>query len=572
MTGLLLIQLGLALHATIPSGPVAVPQQPAEVAMSPTSRVPARILVTPFESPARDGRTYWLGEAVAILIADDVNARKLGAITRSARERAYDQLHLPPTAVLSRATVIKVGQLAGASQVIVGDVSVDGDTLTIRARPIRIDIGRSDNEITERGDLKDLLAVAQRVARRAVPGGNGASEPAPSLQAFEQYVKGLLAEQPESQSAFLEAALKLDPGYDKARLALWDARTSLGDQAAALAAVRAVPSASPLARRARFRTALSLISLRQLEEAFTTLTALNAEGEEPAILNNLGIVQFRRGGTPLTGKPEYYFTKAAKAEPNDPDFLFNLGYTYASNHDPQAAIYWLREALRRNPADSESHVVLAYALDAAGSTVEAAKERELAGQLSSRYAEGARHGLDPLPRGLERVRQDLESHDDGAVDLAIVNTAQRDQQDAAQFHLDRGRRLFEREQDRDAMAELRRAVFLSPYQAEAHLLIGRIHLRAGRPQEAIDALKISIWSRDGAPAHVALAEAYLELKDPANARLQAQRALTLDPSSADARRVLDRVDRPTSRSPGTPHPRSAREGSDTLRGSVSRTR
>jgi tetratricopeptide (TPR) repeat protein len=533
----------------------------------------ARILVAPFETPARDGRTYWLGEAVAILIAEDVNARKLGAITRSARERAYDQLHLPPNAVLSQATVIKVGQLAGAAQVIVGNVQVEGDTLTIHARPIRIDIGRADAEITERGDLKDLFAVAQRVAGRAVPGGSGSSSPAPSLQAFEQYVKGLLAEQPESQRSFLEAALKLDPGYDKARLALWDTRTTLGDHAAALAAVRGVPNSAPLSRRARFKAAVSLISLKQYDEAFTMLTALNSEAEEPAILNNLGIVQLRRGAPPQTGKPEFFLTKAAKVEPNDPDLLFNLGYAYASDRDPQAAIYWVREALRRNPADSESHVVLAFALDAAGSLVEAAKERELAAQLSSRYAESAHHAaFDPLPRGLDRVRQDLEPRDDGGVDLAIVNTAQRDQQDAAQFHLDRGRRLFEREQDREAMAELRRAVFLSPYEAEAHLLIGRIYLRAGRPQEAIGALKISIWSRDGAPAHVALAEAYLDVKDTANARLQAQRALTMDPSSADAKRLLDRLDRSGRNDPGSMQLWLALEKSDVERNSVARTR
>src|SRR4249919_2777380 len=105
--------------------------------------VPApRILVVPFETPGRDGRTYWLGEAVAILMADDVNARGLGAITRPSRERAYDQLHLPPSAALSRATVIKVGELVGAGQVIVGEVRVDGDALTVKARPIRIDVGR----------------------------------------------------------------------------------------------------------------------------------------------------------------------------------------------------------------------------------------------------------------------------------------------------------------------------------------------------------------------------------------------------------------------------------------------
>ncbi len=376
MMGIALICAALSGQA---SAPAAVPASP-------------RILVAPFEPPARDGRTYWLGEAVAVLITDDLNARRLGAITRTARERAYDQLHLPANAALSRATVIKVGQLAGASQVIVGDVEVEGDTLTIRARPIRIDIGRTDTEITERGDLKDLFALARRVAERAVPGGTASSTaPTASLQAFEQYIKGLLAEEASSQASFLEAALKIDPAYDRARLALWDVRTAQGDHAAALAAVRGVPATSPFSRRARFRGSVSLIKLKQYDEAFSALTALSTEGDEAAVFNNLGVVQLRRGSTVQSGKPAYFLTKAAKAEPNDPDVLFNLGYSYAIDRDPQAAIYWLREALRRNPADSEAHLVLAFALDSAGSTVEAGRERELAGQLSSRYAESTRH-------------------------------------------------------------------------------------------------------------------------------------------------------------------------------------
>jgi len=90
---------------------------------------------------------------------------------------------------------------------------------------------------------------------------------------------------------------------------------------------------------------------------------------------------------------------------------------------------------------------------------------------------------------------------------------------------------------------LRRAIFLSPYEAEAHLLLGRIHLRGGRPAEAIAALKISIWSQDTARARTALADAYLRLKDLPNAKVQAQKALALDPSSAEARTLLERIER-----------------------------
>ncbi|NUR56422.1 MAG: hypothetical protein HOQ29_18420, partial [Acidobacteria bacterium] len=81
-------------------------QAPAQLPAAPSLPAsPPRILVVPLESSAGDARTYWLGEALAILIADDVNARGLGAINRGARERAYEQLHLPPNAGLSRATV-----------------------------------------------------------------------------------------------------------------------------------------------------------------------------------------------------------------------------------------------------------------------------------------------------------------------------------------------------------------------------------------------------------------------------------------------------------------------------------
>jgi tetratricopeptide (TPR) repeat protein len=458
------------------------------------------------------------------------------------RARAYEQLHLPPTAILSRATVIKVGEIVGAVQVVVGQVDVDGDTLTVRARQVRIDVGRADTEIVERGTLADLFAVVGKAARRIVRGGaDVAASPAPSLQAFEQFVKGLVAEQPASQAAFLEAALKLEPGYERARLALWEVRTTQGEYAAALAAARAIPASSPSARQARFLAGVSLLSLRQYDEAFALFKDMQTAQPAATILNNLGVAQLHRNATPETGKPVYFFTKAAEMAPEEPAVLFNLGYAYAMDRDPQGAIYWLREALRRDPTDADAHYVLAFALDASGNAVEAGRERELAAQLSSAYADAA--AKRELPRGLARVEQALESWRASSVDQAIATTTQRDQRELAQFHLDRGRRLYEAEQDREAMDELRRAIFLSPYEADAHLLLGRIHLRGGRPAEAVAALKISIWSRDSAAARTALADAYLRLKDLPNAKLHAQKAVALDPSSADARTLLEKIER-----------------------------
>jgi tetratricopeptide (TPR) repeat protein len=128
-----------------------------------------------------------------------------------------------------------------------------------------------------------------------------------------------------------------------------------------------------------------------------------------------------------------------------------------------------------------------------------------------------------------------------SIEQTLATSGQRDQQELTQFHLDRGRRLYEQERDREASEELGRALFLSPYEPQAHLLVGRIHLRGGRVQEAIDAFKISLWSAPTADAHAALAEAYLDAKDEPAARAEAERALALDAASPAARRVLERL-------------------------------
>jgi tetratricopeptide (TPR) repeat protein len=524
--------------------PAATFAQPT--ALSERSESKGRILVMPFENTRREPRLHWIGEAAALLLADDLSGRGLAAIRRAERVRAFEELHLPANAVLSRATVIKVGELVGASEIIVGTVALDGTELVVEANSIKIDVGRLQPHVRERGPLPEIEEVFARVAGRLAPDAkpHEARAARPPLEAFENYVKGLMAESAAARATFLETAIKIHPGYDRARLALWGVRAEQGDHAAALTAARSVPAGSAFASRAAFHAAVSLLELQRYDEAFAAFTKLSESASgtfAAAVFNNLGIVQLRRGATPQSGLPTYYLTKASDLDPGDEDVLFNLGYAYVLERNHQGALYWLREALRRNPADAEAHYVLSAALAATGASVEATRERELAGQLSDEHAElEKRAAADklPVPRGLERLREDPTLRESPRSGQALVNTAQREQRSLTAFHLDRGRRLFESEEDREAMAELRRAVYLSPYEAEAHRLIGRIHLRSGRTADAVTALKISIWSEETAAARLALAEAYIKLQNTGAARTELQRVLILDPDSAEAKRLL----------------------------------
>ena len=540
------LSLALLLALMLPGRAVAQPTPPPPA----SADGGGRILVMPFENVKREPRLHWIGEAAALLLADHLGARGLAAIRRAERVRAFEELHLPANAVLSRATVIKVGELVGASEVIVGTVVLEGSELIVEANSIRIDVGRLQPHVRERGPLPDVEDVFDRVAGRLARAARprDARGARPPLEAFENYVKGLMAESSATRATFLEEAIRIHPAYDRARLALWEVRTDQGDHAAALAAVRGIAATSPLAPRAAFVAAVSMLELKQLDEAFAAFKTLSESSSgtfAAAVFNNLGIVQLRRGATAApAGLPTYFLTRATDLDPGDEDVLFNLGYAYVLERNYQGALYWLREALRRDPADAEAHYVLSAALAATGASVEAARERELAGQLSEEHAELVKRAAAetlPVPRGLERLREDPTVRDASRSDKTIVNTAQREQRDLAAFHLDRGRRLFEREEDREAMAELRRAVYLSPYEAQAHLLIGRIHLRSGRTGEAVNALKISIWSEETAAARLALAEAYIKQQNTAAARTELQRVLVLDPASAEAKRLLSSI-------------------------------
>jgi hypothetical protein len=123
----------------------------------------------PFDNVKREGRIFWLGEASAVLLTDDLNAAGANAITRQERRQAFERLQVPPVATLTDATVIRIGQLVGATQVIVGSLQMEDDALSVRARSIALDTGRVQADVTEHGALKDLFAIFDRIAPKIAP-------------------------------------------------------------------------------------------------------------------------------------------------------------------------------------------------------------------------------------------------------------------------------------------------------------------------------------------------------------------------------------------------------------------
>ena len=140
------------------------------------------------------------------------------------------------------------------------------------------------------------------MARQLAPGSTRTTDEVerqhPPIAVFEGYIKGLLADTPKTAISYLTAAIEARPGFARARLAIWDVYSQQGDHQRAAEAVSKVAPDSPMVNRARFLLGLSQLRLGRNDDAYDTYTALAEVHPSPAVFNNLGVIQLRRGGAP----------------------------------------------------------------------------------------------------------------------------------------------------------------------------------------------------------------------------------------------------------------------------------
>jgi tetratricopeptide (TPR) repeat protein len=523
-------------------------------AASTAAQTPAgsRVLVMPFATtvdPAAPGgptAALWLGEAAAILLAERLEQAGARPLSRDDRVALFDRLRLPLSATLTRATMIRVGELVGASEIVFGQVRL-GTTVEIRAEIIRIPDGRALSGVSDSSSLTDLMGLGARLGDRIagligpVPAASPPRRAELPFAAFENYVKGLVASMPAAAQRFLESAMTLAPHDGRILTALWTAYTDQSQHEKALGAASAVPADGPDAFLARLHAALSLIELKRYDGAERVLRALSKERPSAAVWNALGIIALRRQPAGPGESAATHFARAVADQPSVTDYHFNLGYARALAHDVGAAILTLRDAVRRNTADADAHLVLSALLAGAGKVAEAAREFELARVLGP--------SLDPapttlpasVPAGLERVSSDLDRPVFTALEAAFERTLPR-LGSAHGPYLIRGQNLAKAGQDLEAVTDLRRAIYLAPYEDQAHLALGQLYQRTGRLADAIDEFKVAIWCRETVAGRIAIGTALLESGDRDGARREATRALALAPDSAAARELLRRID------------------------------
>ena len=485
------------------------------------------VLVVPFENQSKAPGIEWIGDSFPELLQERLNSATLFVLPREDRIRAYDRMGIPAELHPSRATVYRIAEQLDVDYVVLGLYHFDGRIFTATAQLLDMRRQRLMREMSESGPLIQLIDIQTALAwdvlhtlRPNIPISREAyvdAAPPIRLDAFENYVRGVTAPTAEQQIQHFREAVRLNPTYAEALLQLGKAYYRGRQYEDAISSLARVPEDNPLAREANFYLGLAAYYHGDFPRAESAFGFVATRLPLAEIYNNLGVVSSRADRKTAAE----YFQKAIDADPNDPDYHFNLAIELYRAGDLASSSHQLRVTLSLRPGDP-----------AAKSLLEA-----ITPDASAQAQRAVVPANQEIP--LERIRANYDESSFRQLALKVEAVAEQrlaktDPVTHAQFHSDRGHQLLTQGFLSEAEGEFREAIALNSSNPEAHAGLASVleaqNNRPGARSEAEEALRL----REFAEPLLVLAK--LELRDnraEAAAEDIAQ-ALRLEPSNASA--------------------------------------
>ncbi len=530
-------------------------------------------LVFPFENAGASPRLDWLGEGLEELTIQRLSAAGEQVYSHAGRLVELERYGLPRYSKLSRATMLHVAGDLDADFVVFGRFTSNGTSLTIESRILTVSPARLLPGLRETGTLDSLMDLHARLVWRMLSANNRnyalslagfTKRQRPlRLDAFEHYIRGLLASEDDARLRELREAARLEPEWPEPDFALGEAYFARHDCDSALPWYARIPKTHDRYVESVFATGVCRLLLGQpdqAEEVFTSLQGalknnIVSGADLPEILNDLAIARARQG---KTAAAQTDFRRAAELDPGEDDFPFNLGLLALQTNDPAAAAGYFREAAEREPDNAEDRALLILSLENAGNKTEADQERESANEtfgpnglpvirLDAKNETLARLNRLKTELDVTALRAEIESVESSASEAASDSSI-----DTPLTHIRRGRQELSAGHADAAEKEFRAVLTVDPRSPAAHRGLAEIDRRQGKMDDAVKELQASLDAQDSAVVRTMLAKIYLEQKKPALARAEVEKALKLAPNYAEAKQLLEHLQnpKPSEKKPG----------------------
>lgn len=500
------------------------------VASPAAAQVGRTVLVLPFENQSKASGIDWIGEAFAETLDHRLAVPSLFVIGRDERNYAFDRLGIPAHLHPSRATMIRIAEELDADYLVFGNYNFDGKAFSCNGYVLDMKRMRLLPPFQESGPLVNVVdvqtALAWDVLRSVDPllavsrQQFVQSAPPVRLDAFESFIRGVIATDPQERVRYLQSAVKQNPSYSEAMLELAKTYFAARDYEDAVTWFAKVPKSYEDAREANFYLGLSAYYVGQFDRADAAFSFVAEQLPLTEVFNNLGVVNGRRGKTAAEAQ---YFQKAVEADPKDADYRFNFAVALYKLGNVANATKELQEAMALRPSDSEAKAFLDF--------------------LNGGTAQQVQKQTDRAP--LERIKADYNENSFRQLAMEIYNAqemslAKQPPREHAAAHAARGQEMLAHGFMDEAEREFREAILVDPTNASAHAGLARV-LESSDPSNARKEAETANRLQPSVDAYLVLARLALKDNNVQGASENAAQALQLDPKNALALQLKQQI-------------------------------
>lgn len=489
----------------------------------------------PFENHSKAPGLEWISEAFPEILSQRMASQQIYVISREDRVYAFDHAGIPGAAHPSRATTYGVAEQMDADYVVFGDYDFDGSIFTAKAQMLDMKKLRLAPPVQSSGPLTSLIDTEADLAWKLL---NQLPAPPPMtreqflkaskpirLDAFENYIRGVMATNRQEKTRYFREAIRLNPSYTLAMLQLGRLYYDGHEYESAASWLVRIPKDDPVTGEANFLLGMAEFYRGNYDKAYAAFSFLAARLPLTEVYNNLGVVDARRGRrTPAIA----YFTKAITADPSDPDYRFNLAVALYKNGDNAGAAQQLREELQRRPNDGEAKSLLENLNRGISAPTAPTSGAQLLGVPPSSVR---------IP--MERIKRNYDEASYRQLEVEIHNVTEErlsrsDRKSHSTYHSDRGKDLLTRGSVADAESEFREAISLDYNNAAAHAGMARAMEQTGDTFNARSEAQTSVRLQPNVDGFLVLARLDLKQNQLDAASEAVRNALKLEPGNSAA--------------------------------------